>query len=196
MYFIKLNILLSVLICISVNLVSATVPDICMRTLDLESKNLSKKESAKMTNCIINEMIKRGVKPCDSKCLKKLTPEQSKQYFERIGKETQKIIDEERARRGNEALSVKDNCLETIQLNPGEGMTYEDTANFVSCIMHELEKRGLKECKDECYEKLSKSEKEKYDDQFLATFGEILQGESTRRALQSSLSRTSKSLGF
>lgn len=192
----KLNILLSVFIFMSVNVVHALVPDICMRTLDLESKDLSKKEASKMADCLINEMIKRGVKVCDSKCLKKLTPEQSKQYFESIGKETKKIIAEERARRENEALGVKDNCLETIQLNPGEGMTYEDTANFVSCIMHELEKRGLKECKDECYERLSKSEKEKYDEKFLTTFGEIIQGESVRRALQSSLSRTSKSLGF
>lgn len=78
-----------------------------------------------------------------------------------------------------------ENCLETIQLNPGEGMTYEDTANFVSCIMYELHKRGLKECKDECYEKLSEDEKEKRNEQFVKTFGEIIEGERARRALQS-----------
>jgi uncharacterized protein YajQ (UPF0234 family) len=169
----------------SVNSAHALAPDICMRMIDLESKNQSEEEITKMSDCIINEMVKRGIKPCDTKCLKKLTPEEKEKYFQNLHLQTDKIIAEEISRRKNEALNVSSNCLETIQLNPGEGMTYEDTANFVSCIQHEFRKRGLKECKDECYEKLSEAEKEKQADQFAKTFGEIIEGERARRSLQS-----------
>lgn len=95
----KLTLLLSVLIFMSVNVVSALVSDNCMRTLDLESKNPPEKKAAKIADCILNELVKRGVTLCDSKCLEKLTPEQLDQYLDNRFRQTRKIIDEELARR-------------------------------------------------------------------------------------------------
>lgn len=192
MYFIKLNILLLALVVISTNLVFATVPDNCLNTLDLESKNLSEEETMRAADCFLNELVKRGVKLCDSQCLEKLTPKQLEQHFINRARQTREIIDEELARRvkekeriNNEAIDVGNNCLETIQLNPGEGMTYEDTANFVSCIMHEFHKRGIKDCDEKCLEKLSEEEKDKYHAESAKAFEEIIEGERARRALQS-----------
>jgi len=79
--------------------VSALIPDNCLSTLDLESKNQSEEENMKAADCFLNELVKRGVKLCDNKCLKKLTPEQLDQYLENRVRQTREIIDEELARR-------------------------------------------------------------------------------------------------
>jgi len=202
MFFKRLNIILSILVFMSVNSAHAFVSDDCMKTLDLEFKNQSEEETMKAADCFLNELVKRGIKLCDSKCLEKLTPEQLDQHFENRARQMREITDEELARRikekeriKNDALDLGNNCLETIQLLPGEGMTYEDTENFVSCIMHEFHKRGIKDCDEKCLEKLRKEEKDKYHAETIRTFGEIIEGETSRRALQS-LKLPKQSHGF
>lgn len=182
-----LNILFILLVSISINSADAYEPDICMRLLDIEieAEKLPDDELKGLAECIENELLKKGIKLCNTECLGKLAPEQRNKYSKNLKIELEKILNEERARRKYYAKNIKNDCLKTIQLLPGEGMTYEDNASFVSCIELEFKKRGIKDCDEQCLQKLSEKEKKEYYDKEYKAFEEIIEGEAKRRGLQS-----------
>lgn len=101
MFYKKPTILLSVFISISVNSVHALVSDDCMKTYDWESKNQLKEEKKIAGECLYNEQLKRGYKPCNYKCLEKLSLEKQKKRISQDIEQVGKLISEEMARRKN-----------------------------------------------------------------------------------------------